>query len=102
MLDDLRREQFIPYLNSQFQVGTGAEPITLELTEVSELRSSRHNEAFSLVFRGRNDQYLPQAMYRFQHSQLGEFDLFIVPIGQDPQGFYYEALFNRLRRDEAG
>lgn len=100
MLDDLTREGFIPHLNSQFQVERGSDRIAVELTEVSEPRSSRHNQAFSLVFRGPNDQYLPQAMYRFQHPALGGFDLFIVPIGQDPQGLYYEALFNRLRRDE--
>jgi hypothetical protein len=28
------------------------------------------------------------------------FELFIVPIGQDKHGLYYEALFNRLRLDE--
>jgi hypothetical protein len=32
-----------------------------------------------------------------QHVQLGTFDLFLVPVGQDQQGVYYEAIFNRLR-----
>jgi hypothetical protein len=31
------------------------------------------------------------------HDQIGEFELFIVPIKQDDRGFYYEAIFNRLR-----
>jgi hypothetical protein len=28
---------------------------------------------------------------------MGQFELFIVPVKQDAQGFYYEAVFNRIR-----
>ena len=28
---------------------------------------------------------------------MGEFELFIVPVMQDAEGFYYEAVFNRIR-----
>jgi hypothetical protein len=29
---------------------------------------------------------------------MGQFELFLVPIKEDEQGFYYEAVFNRLRQ----
>jgi hypothetical protein len=40
---------------------------------------------------------LPQGTYAFAHDDLGEFDLFIVPIGQAPGVFQYQAVFNRVR-----
>jgi hypothetical protein len=100
MLDLPTRDSFAPLLNSQFQLERSSDLIDMELTEVSELRVSRGHEAFSLVFRGPRDMFLPQATYRFNHSALGAIDLFIVPIGQDEHGLYYEAIFNRLRDRE--
>jgi hypothetical protein len=37
-------------------------------------------------------------MYQLQHERLGAFELFLVPVGQDQDGVYYEAVFNRLQR----
>jgi hypothetical protein len=100
MLDPPTRDSFAPLLNSRFQLERSSESIDMELTEVSELRVSRGHESFSLVFRGPGDMFLPQATYRFNHSALGAIDLFIVPIGQDKHGLYYEAIFNLLRDRE--
>jgi hypothetical protein len=41
--------------------------------------------------------FLGQGVRNFQHEQMGNFELFIVPVQQDAQGFYYEAVFNRIR-----
>lgn len=100
MLDLPSRDSFAPLLNSRFQLEGGSQSIDMELTEVSELRVSRGNESFSLVFRGPGDMFIPQETYRFNHSALGAIDLFIVPIGQDKRGLYYEASFNRVRDRE--
>ena len=100
MLDRLTRDSFAPLLNSRFQLERGSDSIELELTEVSQLRSSRHHESFSLVFRGPGDALLPQSMYRLDHSVLGAVDLFLVPVGQDTHGLYYEAVISRLREKE--
>src|SRR5262245_31408240 len=97
MLDLPTRDRFAPLLNSQFQLEHSNGSIDIELIEVSELRVSRSNESFSLVFRGPGNILIPQAMYRFNHAALGVVDLFIVPIGRDEHGLYYEALFNQLR-----
>src|SRR5436309_3177 len=48
---------------------------------------------FSLVFRGPLEPVLPQRIYRFEHDELGSFELFIVPLGPDESGMRYEAVF---------
>ncbi|HLX94816.1 MAG TPA: hypothetical protein VKU37_03650 [Verrucomicrobiae bacterium] len=56
------------------------------------------NENFSVLFRRTAGPMLPQNTYVFEHSDLGRFPLFIVPVrvGQDPGHDCYEAVFNRL------
>jgi hypothetical protein len=53
-----------------------------------------HSRApFSLIFRGALEPVLPQRIYRFEHDELGSFELFIVPIGPDGAGMQYQAVF---------
>ena len=59
---------------------------------------SSGRERFALVFHDRaasTEAYLLQAMYTLEHDALGTLQLFIVPIGPDPdrQGMRYEAVF---------
>jgi hypothetical protein len=42
--------------------------------------------------------FLGQGGRKFEHDQMGHFELFIVPIGKDDSSFLYEAVFNRLRK----
>ena len=37
-----------------------------------------------------------QGTYQLEHEQFGTFGIFLVPVGRDPQGLRYEALFNRF------
>jgi|SRR6266508_851531 hypothetical protein len=100
MLDELTRDMFARQLNTQFRVERqdgGA--VTLDLIEVSEVRSMPGTESFSTEFRGPTGAFLPQAIYQFHHDAIGAFELFIVPIRQDAHGFYYEAVFNRMRQE---
>ena len=53
-------------------------------------------EQFSIIFRGPLGIFLQQQSYRMEHPQMGSFDLFLVPIRQDADGFYYEAAFARM------
>jgi len=50
--------------------------------------------AFSLLFRGPADQQLPQDTYALELQELGPLTLFLVPVGQDRKGIYYESVFN--------
>ena len=66
----------------------------LELLEVQRLRSpSSRAQPFSLTFTSRTHQLL-QDTFRITHAELGEFQLFIVPIQPDARGALYEAVFN--------
>ena len=91
-------EAFHRQINRNFRVqldeNTG---VDLELVEVSEIKLYPQQEEFTIVFRGPLNAFLGQGMGNFTHEQMGEFELFIVAIRQDELGFYYEAVFNRLR-----
>ena len=93
-LASLTAEDFRPLVGTRFRVGAG--PIASELIEVNELDGTAGpglRSPFSLVFRGPLEPFVPQGIYRLEHGQLGELDLFLVPIGPDQAGMRYEAVF---------
>src|SRR5687768_15414872 len=94
----LTHEAFSQHAGTKYQVhvdeNTGVE---LELTDVSELKVYPQQQEFAVLFRGPLDVYLGQGARLFTHEQMGQFEVFIVPVRQDEQGFYYEAVFNRIR-----
>jgi len=93
----LTHEAFAQHANTRFQVRTDqAVPLELELIEVSELKVYPDQEEFALVFRGPLNAFLGQGIRVLRHEQMGQFEIFLVPIRQDEHGFYYEAVFNRL------
>ena len=95
----LSHEAFTQHANTTFQVQIDENTnVPLELTNISELKVHPQQEEFALTFRGPADMFLGQGIRPFTHDQMGQFELFIVPIRQDEQGFYYEAVFNRLRQ----
>jgi len=77
-------------------------PLTLELiaaTPFSKLEADAEPAPgqgripFSLIFRGPQSSVLPQRTYLLSNETLGEFPLFLVPIGPDDAGMRYEAAF---------
>ena len=94
----LTHEAFTQHANTKFQVMLDENTaVELELVSISELKLHPRQEEFSLEFRGPLNMFLGQGLRNFEHEQMGKFELFIVPVEQDAQGFYYEAVFNRLR-----
>lgn len=70
----------------------------LELAEAVPLSGHRAGvgEKFSLLFRGSGPVPLTQRMYRFEHPEAGQFDLFIVLVICHERGVrHYEAIINR-------
>ena len=55
--------------------------------------SDGHRVPFTLTFVGPLQPVLPQRIYRLEHAGVGEFDLFLVPVGPNAQGMQYEAVF---------
>lgn len=49
---------------------------------------------FSLTFEAPAEPALPQSIYRLEHPQLAAMELFLVPIGRQPTGLQYEAVFS--------
>jgi hypothetical protein len=88
-------------LNSVFWlVAEGLEPYALNLVEVAEGYSTPKQEQFSLRFRGDPASIYPQRIYTINHDSMGEFELFLVPVGRDDSGTFYEAVFNRVIQQE--
>ncbi|MFY2762814.1 DUF6916 family protein [Arenimonas sp. MALMAid1274] len=49
---------------------------------------------FSLLFRNGSALLFPQQIYRMRHDRVGHFDLFLVPVAREREGFLYQAIFN--------
>lgn len=95
----LSEKEFSQHLNTNFRVNVDApKPVELKLIEVKGYESKFNEqsglERFSVFFSGPADSFLPQNTYAFTHEKMGQFDIFLVPIGRDEPGYRYEAVFN--------
>ena len=96
MIETFTEGTFLDHLNTRFRVfGEAADPVDIELVRVTSLSSPGHVQ-FSIQFQGPGNLFLPQNIYTLEHEILGKFDLFLVPVGKNSNGFEYEAVFNRL------
>jgi hypothetical protein len=92
-------DEFRPLIQARFTIRLdGAEPVSLELVEVTDLgpaHTSGGRRPFALYFLGpESDRYLRQATYRLEHPTGGWLELFIVPLGPQAGRMRYEAIFN--------
>lgn len=99
MAATLTEKEFSQHVNSMYRVNVDHEgPIELELVELKSHERApiepEGMERFSIYFRGPEKTLLPQGTYRITHEQMGDFDLFLVPLAREEQGFRYEAVFN--------
>jgi hypothetical protein len=102
MPETLSKESFAEQLNTKFRVLLENAPeVELELAELVEFPTLTHSrsdvERFSLFFYGPGAYPLSQQIYRLAHEQMGEFDIFLVPIAQEPRGYRYEAVFSYFK-----
>ena len=98
VIQQLTHLAFSENVGTRFLVSLpSGEQTTATILQVSENNVSPLQEQFSVVFRGPLDSFLPQGMHKLTHRKLGSFDLFLVPIGRDSEGYSYEAVFNRAR-----
>ena len=98
MLEEFEIGTFAPRLGETFRIqaadAPAAEMTLIEATALGEGTASETQRApFSLVFRGSRDRVFPQQICRVQHDAIGEFELFLVPIGPDQEGMRFEAVF---------
>ncbi len=103
MLDKLTLSNFEPYKNQIFtlQLETDA-TMDLELIEVANVgrNPADYDEeerrwSFSLIFLGPLEPVLEQQIISLEHGEMGQLDLFIVPVGphHKREGMQYEVVF---------
>lgn len=102
MSANLTEASFTEQLHTKFRVRAKApRPVELELVEVKGWRSRAEEqqgmERFSVFFTGPADILMPQHTYTLEHEQMGAFDIFLVPIAREADGFRYEAVFNYVK-----
>lgn len=92
-LGTLAMSDFDTRRDETFVVQTQPE-IHLQLTHVRPLGDSgRPGGAFSLWFMGEPGPFLPQSIYPVVHPQLGQLNIFLVPLGPRDGKNLYETIF---------
>jgi hypothetical protein len=93
----LRPTMFTEYVGTTFDVlDDPSRAFCLTLANVVEHVKTERQEVFSLFFHGPADSFVAQGIHKLKHSHFGELELFLVPVGQNKDGFQYEAAFNNL------
>jgi hypothetical protein len=73
----------------------GGAELSLTLSRCDESPHARPDHpAFSLLFHAPGAGHLPQQIFTLEHPELGELDLFLVPLGPDGDRMQYEAVVN--------
>ena len=94
-LSSLTSTDFDAVVGSDFQVGDdGTAPVGIRLREVLVgPEQPGRRRPFSLRFSGPAAPVLDSVSHRLHHAQMGELEIFLVPIAAEPEGLVYEAVF---------
>lgn len=91
------KKQFEQHAKDLFQISFyEGQSIACRIEEVKtglQPKNTTQNGQFSVVFACDNKEVFEQGVYKILHEQMGEFDLFLVPVFGDDQGVHYEAVF---------
>ena len=94
-------EMFKPYVGETFAAKLAGESLPLVLKEVGPLPAVEGMVQFSTIFHGPRSQFLRQQIYDLRHPALGTLTLFLVPVGEDAEGFVYQAVFSHMTASKA-
>lgn len=94
MIAEMTAEHFEKLDGQTFTV-TSVDPAQkLRLIEVLRKgKGERMGGSFSVLWQSDNATVLPQGSYRMANEEMGEIEIFIVPVGQISEGVHYEAVF---------
>ena len=91
------KKQFEQYSGDDFEiVFQPDQPFTCQINEIKaglQPQNDAQKEQFSVVFACPEAQVFDQGVYQVSHQEMGEFELFLVPVFGDAQGVQYEAVF---------
>lgn len=100
-LSYLTREHFEPFIGNAVRIrNEEGRTAVITLREAADLKNQLNTqrgytgESFRLAFESARKTRLPQGTYHFEHESLGQFALFLVPVGGS--GIHYEAIVNRV------
>lgn len=98
MLESLTIDSFTPHVGTSFWAefpnGGKVELRLLRAAKVMESEAAhlpRH--PFSLYFLGPKSHLLRQHIYSLTHPSFEALDIFLVPVGEEGEGYLYEAVF---------
>lgn len=98
MADELTPTFFAPLVGSEFTIDLGTKSAALVLdvlTEHTSVPGAPRTHPFSLLFLSAAGLHLPQQIYMLQHSEVGQLQIFLVPVGPAADGRQqFEAVFN--------
>jgi uncharacterized protein DUF6916 len=85
---------FEPRKDESFVIRLPQGELALKLVQVRPLGDSgRAGGAFSLWFVSAPGPFLPQKIYPVEHPDMGQLDIFLVPLGPREAGNLYESIF---------
>ncbi|MDA8018208.1 MAG: hypothetical protein MPN21_12245 [Thermoanaerobaculia bacterium] len=91
----LTLEDFADKVGDRFQLAQDDGTVDIELIEAIESGDQVFDrKPFSLLFRAPSGAVPQQQIYRLEHDDLGELDLFLVPISADQDSVDCEAVFS--------
>lgn len=97
-LSQLTYETFRDRIGESFrdtEAGIAFELLQVEdLTEVARNVPPDARAPFSLMFRAPAESALPQGIRPLAHDELGDLELFLVPVANEPDGLRYQAVFS--------
>lgn len=93
-LSSLSAADFEPRRNEFFVLRLGGTDLSLKLVRVENLGAGmREGGAFALRFAGESGPFLRQGTYSLVHAEMGQLEIFLVPLGPGEEGNLYEAVF---------
>lgn len=99
MLDTLTLASFEPLVGQTFEAVLDADVVVpLTMFQATALKSYEYpgqsRAPFQLRFKGPATHFLQQQIYPLRNPALGAVTIFLVPIGQEADGYVYQAVFN--------
>jgi hypothetical protein len=90
----LRREDFLPHLNSEFRVGPSGAPCTLVEVGATQTQIGRDARfiSFSLLFSAPRGFAAESGIQRLAHGEMQTMELFLSPVGRADDRVHLEAV----------
>ena len=89
--------RFTPHIGEKFDVTLPQGSLQIELVEAKALAGhvgAPSEDSFSLVFKAEKDCKLDDGSVALDHEKVGWVVVFLVAIGEDEDGRYFETILN--------